>query len=129
MRYKTDNKLLIEWQERLGLQDWAIKVVDNCFPDEMGESDCDGYTMWQESIKTARIQILDPKYYGDRMIPFDYEKILVHELLHLKLTLVSDEVEALQARYMHQIIDDLARAFVDAKRCIWCGMTMDGGEK
>lgn len=115
MRYKTDNKLLMEWQERLGLQDWAIKVVDNCSRDEM-ESDCDGYTMWQESIKTARIQILDPKYYGDRMIPFDYERILVHELLHLKFTLVSDEVEDLQARYMHQIIDDLARAFVDAKR-------------
>lgn len=116
MRYITDNKLLIEWQERLGLQDWAIKIVDNCLPDEMGTNDCDGYTTWEESIKAARIQILDPKYYEDRIIPFDYERVLVHELLHLKLTLVSDEVEVLQARYMHQIIDDLARAFVDAKR-------------
>lgn len=116
MRYKTDNKLLMEWQERLGLHDWAIKVVDNCSFDDMGAEGCDGYTEWEESIKTARIQILDIAYYGDRMIPYDYERILVHELLHLKLCLVSDQVGALQARYMHQIIDDLARAFVDAKR-------------
>ena len=71
---------------------------------------------WTECIKTARIEILDPQYYGDRIVPFDWEKTLVHELLHLKTSLVSDGVDDLQARYMHQMIDDLARAFVDAKR-------------
>lgn len=44
------------------------------------------------------------------------EMTLVHELLHLKLSLVSDNVPDLQVRYMHQIIDDMARAFVDVKR-------------
>ena len=122
MRYKTDNPLLIEWQKRLGLLDWAVKIVDNLCPDDMDVNNVDGCVIWEESIKTAKIEILDPKYYGDRMLPFDYEKILVHELLHLKLVLISDEVESLQARYMHQIIDDLARAFVDAKRC---GAKMD----
>ena len=110
------NKLLSEWQNRLGLQDWRIKLVDNCTPEEMTLSDVAGCTDWSEAIKTARIEIIDPKYYGERIVPFDYEKTLIHELLHLKLSLVSDSVTDLQSRYMHQIIDDLARAFVDAKR-------------
>ena len=116
MRYQSDNKLLAEWQVRLGLEDWAIKVVDGLAPDGMGGEDVDGYTVWTECNKTARVEILDEKYYGERIVPYDYERILVHELLHLKLSLVSDQVSDLQARYMHQIIDDLARAFVDAKR-------------
>lgn len=111
------NHLLDEWQNRLGLQDWHIKLCSNCKPDEMTMKDVAGCTEWSESIKTARIEIIDPQYYGDRIVPFDYEKTLVHELLHLKTCLVSDMVDDLQARYMHQMIDDLARAFVDAKRC------------
>lgn len=109
-------KLLQEWKDRLGLHDWRIKLADNCCPEEMTLQDCAGCTDWSETIKTARIEIIDPKYYGERIVPFDWEKTLVHELLHLKTCLVSDMVDDLQARYMHQMIDDLARAFVDAKR-------------
>lgn len=113
----ANNKLLREWQKRLGLDDWRIKLVDNCKPEDMTLQDVSGCTEWTESGKTARIEILNPQYYGNRIVPFDYEKTLVHELLHLKTCLVSDGVDDLQARYMHQMIDDLARAFVDAKRC------------
>ena len=109
-------ELLDEWQTRLGLHDWRIKLNDNCKPDDMPVEESDGATEWTECNKTARIDILDPQYYGERIIPFDYERILVHELLHLKTCLVSDHVPDLQARYMHQMIDDLARALVDAKR-------------
>lgn len=116
MKNKAKKELLAEWQNRLGLQDWRIKVVDNCAPDEMTLENSDGCADWSEAIKTARIEILDPKFYGERMAPFDYEKTLVHELLHLKTSLVSDVADDLQARYMHQMIDDLARALVDAKR-------------
>ena len=35
---------------------------------------CAGCTDWSEAIKTARIDILDPQYYGERVVPFDYEK-------------------------------------------------------
>lgn len=112
----ANNKLLREWQNRLGLADWRIVLNDNCAPNEMSLDECAGCSEWDEVIKAARIEILDPKYYGVRIIPFDYEKTLVHELLHLKTCLVSDKVDTLQARYMHQMIDDLARALVDAKR-------------
>lgn len=108
--------LLYEWKNRLGLQDWRIKLLPNCKPDEMELENCAGCADWTESVKTARIEILDEKYYGERIVPFDFEKTLVHELLHLKLCLVSNNVDEFQTRYMHQIIDDLARAFIDAKR-------------
>lgn len=109
-------KLLDEWVMRLGLQDWTIALKENCHPNDMALDAVAGCTEWTESIRSARIQILDAKFYGDRIKPFDPEKTLVHELLHLKTSLVSDNVEPLQARVMHQLIDDLARALVDAKR-------------
>ena len=110
------NALLTEWKRRLGLQDWRIKLYPKCTPDEMTMDGVAGCTQWSETIKSARIEIVDPEYYGERIVPFDWEKTLVHELLHLKTCLVSDKVDALQERVMHQMIDDLARAFVDAKR-------------
>lgn len=113
---KNPNALLKEWQKRLGLQEWRIKLCPKCKPDEMELENVVGCTSWCESIKSAKVQILDPEYYGDRIVPFEFEKTLVHELLHLKLCLVSSEVDDLQERVMHQIIDDLARALVDARR-------------
>lgn len=113
----ADNKNLLEyWQKLLGLQDWTIVLKDGCRPDEMREGDTCGCVDFSESSKAAFVQILDPKYYGERIMPFDYEQTLIHELMHLKLSLVSADVSNLQERYMHQIIDDLARAFVAARR-------------
>lgn len=114
---KKHKALLAEWQERLGLQDWRIMLKPKCKPEEMTLENAAGCTDWSETVKTARIEILDPAYYGKRVVPFDWEKTLVHELLHLKTCLVSDCVDKLQERVMHQMIDDLARAFVSAKRC------------
>ena len=109
-------ELLREWTERLGLHDWRIKLLPCCRPDEMTDSDVSGCSVWQEVNKVARIEIVDPTFYGERIVPFDWEKTLVHELLHLKTCLISSECDPLQERVAHQLIDDLARAFVDAKR-------------
>lgn len=82
----------------------------------MAIDDCAGCTEWTEANKTAKVQIMDEQYYGTRILPFDYERILVHELLHLKLSFLSDTENPLQNRIVHQLIDDLARAFIDAKQ-------------
>lgn len=113
---ESSEELLNEWKVRLGLHDWRIKLNPKCTSAEMGDEEDCGCTTFEESTKTARIDILDPQYYGERIVPFDFEETLVHELLHLKLSIVSIGVPDAQERYMHQIIDDLARAFVDAKR-------------
>lgn len=110
-------EMMKEWQNRLGLQDWRIKLNVDCAPHQMADEGCEGCSTFEESTKTARIDILDPKYYGDRVVPFDREKTLVHELMHLKLCLLDTNDNDLQSRLVHQTIDDMARALVDAKRC------------
>ena len=108
--------LLNDWVERLGLQEWRIRLQDCCKPEDMFIANSAGCTEWTEATRCARIQIIDPDEYGERIVPFDYEKTLVHELLHLKTCFVSDSDNDLQCRVAHQLIDDLARALVEAKR-------------
>ena len=112
-----ETDLLIEWKKRLGLQDWAIILQINCSPKEMEIPDSEGCTTWEESTKSAQIQIADPGKIGELVRPFDFEEILVHELLHIKTTLLSkNDPDDITDRILHQTIDDLGRALVDAKR-------------
>ena len=76
-------------------------------------SDVAGCTEWSETGKNARIEIIDPEYYGERITPFNFEKTLIHELLHLKMSFGCQNEDNVEDRVMHQIIDDLARAFVE----------------
>lgn len=109
-------ELLKEWQERLFLHSWRIVLRENCKPDDMSMRDVWGCADWTEESKIARIDIVDPECIKERIVEFDFEKTLVHELLHLKFSLLSDNAEDLQARYVHQLIDEMARSLVDAKR-------------
>lgn len=110
-----EQELLKKWKRRLGLHDWKIKLRGNCKPEEMTMSGVAGCTEWSEAGKTARIEIIDPEYYGDRIVPFDFEKTLIHELLHLKMSFWCQNEDDVEDRVMHQIIDDLARAFVEMR--------------
>lgn len=122
------DELLKEWQERLFLQAWRIALRPKCKPDEM-QSGCWGSTEWEEVNKTARIDIVDPDCLTDKMIPFDFEVVLVHELLHLKFCLLSNETDSMSDRYVHQLIDEMARALVDAKRYCADGERRSDGNK
>jgi hypothetical protein len=122
-REKTPEELLREWQERLGLQDWRIFLRAAVKKEDMEIQGVDGCVDWTESIRTARIDILAEEDYGDKYIlHFDFEETLVHELLHLKFSLLDDSrfesASWMPDRYVHQLIDDLARALVCAKRGI-----------
>ena len=48
-----------------------------------------------------------------RIVPFDFEKTLVHELLHLKFSFWCQNEDDVGDRVMHQMIDDLARALTE----------------
>ena len=109
--------LLNEWTERLGLQDWAIVLQTDCSPSEMSLPSALGCTSWQESTKTAIIQIVNPEKVDELTRPYNFEEILVHELLHLKTSLLSsrEDPETTSDRVLHQLIDDIARAMIDIK--------------
>ena len=116
MKREEQEELLKEWQKRLGLRDWTIKLYPKCKPEEMMIDDAVGVCNWKETNKTATIQILNPKYCEDCIEPMDWEETLVHELLHIKTCLVTDVEDPMTERVGHILINDLARAFVDAKR-------------
>lgn len=108
-------RLLREWQRRLNLGDWVIRIVPDCLPDDMGLENNSGEAEWVEVNKSAVIRIINPELYGERIIPFDFEKTLVHELLHLKFSLIESDND-LRNRVVHMLIEDMARALVIAKR-------------
>lgn len=120
---KIDEKQLLgEWQQRLGLDDWVIALRINCKCEDMDDPSYSiGETQWNTTSKCAKIKIISKEEYGeDRIIAYDFEKTLVHELLHCKFGIIDKDINtyegivAEQAR--HQLIDDLARALVEAKR-------------
>lgn len=108
-----ESAMLKKWKRRLCLQEWRISLETHLHPEEMSMDGVSGCTEWSEAIKTARIEIIDPACYGERVVPFSFEKTLVHELLHLKLTFWCQNEDSVSDRLMHQIIDDLARAFTE----------------
>lgn len=92
----------------------ADKAVDPPSPGRNdGVRNAAGCTEWSEAIKTARIEIINPACYGNRIVPFNFEKTLVHELLHLKFSFWCQNEDDVGDRVMHQMIDDLARALTE----------------
>jgi hypothetical protein len=102
-----------EWQHLLGLDDWTIKL-SLVEPHELVLDDCDGECEYTLICKSACIRILKPEYYGDRIIKYCAERILVHELLHCKLCLLKTDDSGFN-QLMHQTHEDIARALICAK--------------
>ena len=111
-----EEMMFMYWRDKLQLNDWSIRFKYNVSYEDMNIEDACGCTSWNEAGKSALIQILRPDQYGERIVPFDIEKTIVHELLHIKTSLISSNCDDLQQRVAHQLIDDLAKAMVDARR-------------
>lgn len=95
-------KLKEEWIRRLGLMDWRIIVMDRCAPSDFTEQECDGEVNYCEPNKEAIIHIMDERFIEKSKIRvFDKERILVHELLHLKFILLDDSDNSIQDRIVH----------------------------
>lgn len=114
-------ELLNEWQKRLGLEDWAIILTYGCKCSDMDDPDYSiAETTWETTNKCAKIQIISKDEYGERMLAYDFEKTLVHELLHCKFSIIDKDLNTYEGvvveQARHQLIDDLARALVMAKR-------------
>lgn len=104
-------ELLRYWQKVLRLEDWTIALETECEPHKLEIENTDGTVEYTEANKTAIIRILAEKCYGKQIRPYDPTRILIHELLHLKFSLISDCGNDIQDRIIHQIIDDLAKGF------------------
>lgn len=97
---------------------WNIEVNHNTRAANMRLQNVSGEISCTAEIKSAVIRILDPVDYPDDLIaPQDQEQTLVHELLHLVFSVVEVGMNETQEVLNHQIIDMLAKALVEARRC------------
>ena len=108
-------KCLKEWQHRLFLDDWVIKInLVDCIEDE---ENCMGRVDYRREYLVANVRI--KKELNEETIEkLSHEKILIHELLHLVIP-QTDNYETIQDLYwnenQHQIIEKMARSLFMAK--------------
>lgn len=109
-----------KWIRILRLQDWEIVLKTNVDPAKMAAKDSAGCATFDYVSKRAVIEIADPQKYENGMPDFimDWEQVLVHELMHLKLALVDDygDEESVKSAVVHQLVDELAKSLVAAYR-------------
>jgi len=123
------NKLVTEWVHRLGLQEWDITVISDCTMSDIKkilgtDEAATGACEWCTLLKTAKVAILAEDEYPKMddsvqwMAKYDYEQTLVHELLHIKFSLLQDNIEDgfIHDWFHQQCIEDMAKALVSAKR-------------
>lgn len=108
--------LLSEWQRRLRLQDWTVKIQLRRRHD-MSMDDSAGVCRWQLAKKLACVEIMDPHDYDPGSFGWaqDVERTLVHELLHLHFAPFATHDQPVDTA-QEQAIDLIAGALVDAKR-------------
>lgn len=109
-------KMLKEWKERLDLNDWVIDLKDDCRVCDFTLNNCNGECEYDIVHKCAVIRLLKEDEYGERILPYDKEKTLIHELLHCKFALIDNSGNDIVDRYIHQLIEDFAKALIKTKR-------------
>lgn len=114
MDKKTSALLLKEWRERLVLNDWFINLSYACDPSDMALENCAGECEWETTNKCASVRIKHEKYLETPEY-YNFERTLIHELLHIKFGIVWNNVDGAARDLLHQTIEELARALYDAK--------------
>lgn len=111
------NECLKWWQEKLFLKDWIIKAII-CEPCDFNDEGNMGENSFDMVNKCCAIRILDKKYYGDRIMKYCAEKVLVHELLHCKYNWLVNE-GSYEGKYVdvmeHGLLKQMAKSLVMAK--------------
>lgn len=110
-----DDKTIIYWQKMLILTDWKLIVRQNCPIREFQFENVKAETEWSTENKTATIKIIADNEYTDNE-PFEKEKVLIHELLHLKFALLWESNTDLQNALLHQNIEEMARLLFYLKK-------------
>lgn len=109
-------ELAAEWQRELKIQDWDIQV--EVVRSRKMQSPDDGGVNFEEKRREAYIMIRDPRDIAkDRILPYDMEVVLVHELLHCSLAaFTSKEIDDHQDVVQEQQIHSHSQTLVKFKR-------------
>lgn len=109
---------LKEWQERLGLGDWIIKV--RLVKEIETVQNCSGYVDWQEVSRCGVIQIQNSDPEAHLCVKKHCaERVLIHELLHMSFGMIEKGIDkshdSFQYKAMHKAMDTMADALIMAK--------------
>lgn len=116
MTEQEATRLFEKWRKILHLEAWDIKFQWCVRGRDMNLQDCMGCTSFLHASHQAIVQMLDPVDFDNDLFSYDYEKTLVHELLHLMFSDLENSGDPLRDKLTHQLIDDLARAFICASK-------------
>jgi hypothetical protein len=109
---QVDNWLRL-WQGRLALDDWRVEahIV------RQGDLNADtlGNLKWNARTHTAAIKVLDPRDYDmpAAQIPADIERTVVHELIHLELSVLPRDGSK---RVEEQVVNRMTEALLGLDR-------------
>lgn len=114
MTIQRMRRLLVEWQRLLRLQDWDIELNfvhhHNLSRGGFGEID------WTLEKKIATINMVYLKEVS-KALEYNPEKTLVHELLHLRFSIVCRTKEGSIEDGIHEAaVDQVARALVKLRK-------------
>ena len=106
------------WVRTLELEQWNIAFNWATRKSDMALTDTYGTCTYNREIKSAMIQIMCEQDIdsNDVLAPFDYETVLVHELLHIKFAWADNPANDLEHELTHSLIQELAKSFVQTKR-------------
>lgn len=121
---KTVDDLCQKWQTLLRLRDWDIHV-ELFSAREFSEEDRQGEVFYDISTGQAIIHLLDVDDRLDTPFPYDLEKVLVHELLHLHFAMFEPEKEdSLRHDLWERTVEKMAQVMLRIHRQ---DITEDGG--
>lgn len=119
--------ILKYWKKNLGMMDWDLYLKSECNGEEM--EGCLGLSWHSTVYKYGKIKIAERRTFlnavqskaKDESIDRKMEQTVVHELLHIKFSIIHDDVEDGMSKssaiysVLHQNIEDLSVALVSQR--------------
>jgi hypothetical protein len=121
----SNNELAKFWEDKLRLSNWDIKYIFDCHRKDFVVGGRTGECATNYMLHSAIIKIADEtELFDDEREGFDFEQVLVHELLHLNFDLLygnrakRDECfdGNLSDEITHYVINTVACALVKTRR-------------
>lgn len=109
-------KLFDRWVSALGLGEWEIRFNWRVRGIDMPDREMLGVTRYCLSSMQAEVSMVAEEDAPESGFAYDYERTLVHELMHIKLAVVDDSGDEVHDNTVHMLVEQMARALVKAKR-------------
>lgn len=115
---KNKMELCKFWQSKLNLDEWRIKFNVDCKTADFINKDVQGEVELESIGKSAVIRIQkEEEYPEDCILPFNFEKTLIHELLHIKFCQIEMMTKTdVEDNIVHHMIDNISIILTELRK-------------